>query len=158
MSVGETPERKQNQNISQLCGSKAAQNTTQCIVADTMRSSLNTVENTASERKKPESKPRGSCMNKLEMHQSVFFFKKNYKLLIVHHPSIINQCSAVSGAGSSAVWSQSSLPRTNVGTKTFQQKQSPQKQKIPAQASPQKQSSLTSFFQTVNKKRYTFFF
>ncbi|KAI4810620.1 hypothetical protein KUCAC02_013558 [Chaenocephalus aceratus] len=117
MSVGETPERKQNQNISQLCGSKAAQNTTQCIVADTMRSSLNTVENTASERKKPESKPR------------------------------------VSGAGSSAVWSQSSLPRTNVGTKTFQQKQSPQKQKIPAQASPQKQSSLTSFFQTVNKKR-----
>ncbi|KAF3839761.1 hypothetical protein F7725_018478, partial [Dissostichus mawsoni] len=115
MSVGETPERKQNQNISQLRGSKPALNTTQCIVADTMRSSFNTVENTASERKKPESKPRG--------------------------------------AGSSGVWSQSSLPRTNVGTKTFQQKQPPQKQKIPAQASPQKQSSLISFFQTVNKKR-----
>ncbi|KAK5862299.1 hypothetical protein PBY51_017710 [Eleginops maclovinus] len=119
MSVGETPERKQHQNSSQLRGSKPAaqKTTTECIVADTMSSSFNTVDNTASERKKPENKPR------------------------------------VSGAGSSAAWSRSSLPRTDGGIKTFSQKPSPQKLNVSAQASPQKQSSLTSFFQTINKKR-----
>ncbi|XP_037641123.1 nibrin isoform X1 [Sebastes umbrosus] len=118
-AVGETPEKKQNQNSSQLRGSKpvAQKTTTQCIVADTMSSSFNTVENTDSQRKKPESKP------------------------------------AVSGAGSSDMWSQPSLPRTSGGTKAFFQKQSPQKQKTSAQSSPQKQSTLTNFFQTVNKKR-----
>ncbi|XP_044065318.1 nibrin isoform X2 [Siniperca chuatsi] len=116
-AVGETPEKKQNQNAGQLCGSKpvAKKTATQCIVADTMRSLFNTVENTDSQRKKPESKP--------------------------------------TGAGSSGIRSQTSLPRTNGGTKTFLQKQSPPKQQIYAQASPQKQSTLTSFFQTVNKKR-----
>ncbi|XP_075965409.1 nibrin [Anarhichas minor] len=58
-----------------------------------------------------------------------------------------------SGAGSSGIRSQPALPRTNDGTKTFLHKQSPQKQKVSAQASPQKQSTLTTFFQTVNKKR-----
>ncbi|XP_078109067.1 nibrin [Sander vitreus] len=119
-AVGETPENKLNHNISQLRGSKpvaSLKTTTQCIVADTMSSSFNTVENTASQRKKPESKP------------------------------------TVSGAGSSGIRSQPSLPKASGGMKTFLQKQSPQKQKLSAQASPQKQSALTSFFKTVNKKR-----
>ncbi|XP_068591644.1 nibrin [Cebidichthys violaceus] len=59
----------------------------------------------------------------------------------------------VSGAGSSGIRSQPALPRTNDGMKTCLHKQSPQKQKSSAQASPQKQSTLTTFFQTVNKKR-----
>lgn len=54
-AVGETPEKKQNH------GSKfTAQTTaTQCIVADTMSSSLNTAENTNLQRNKPESKVTG---------------------------------------------------------------------------------------------------
>lgn len=59
----------------------------------------------------------------------------------------------VSGTGKSGGWSQPSFSRTNGGTKTFLQKQSPQKQKVPPQVSPQKQSTLTNFFQMVNKKR-----
>ncbi|TNN75725.1 Nibrin [Liparis tanakae] len=104
MAVGETPERKRNQNRSQLLGSKhvAMETTTQYIVADTMSSSFNTVENTDSQRKKP------------------------------------------TGAGSGGMKSQPALPRTKL---------SPQKRKLSAQASPQKQSTLTTFFQTANKKR-----
>ncbi|KAI3361039.1 hypothetical protein L3Q82_013236 [Scortum barcoo] len=115
-AVGETPEKKQT---SQLCGSRPAGqwSATRRIVADTMSSSFSTVENTDSQRKKPESKP------------------------------------TVSDADSSGIRPQPSLPRTNGGMKTFLQKQSPQKQKFSAQASPQKQSTLTSFFQPVNKKR-----
>ncbi|TMS11406.1 Nibrin [Larimichthys crocea] len=115
--VGETPEKKQNQNTSQLRGSKpvAPKTASQCIVADTMSVSFNTVEDTYSQRKKPESKP--------------------------------------TGAGSSGVRSQQSFPRTNGGPKTLLQRQSPQKPKNSAEASPQKQSTLTSFFQPVNKKR-----
>lgn len=56
------------------------------------------------------------------------------------------------GSGYSGVRSQSSFLRTNGGTKTFLQKQSPQKPKV-SHVSPQKQSTLTNFFQTVNKKR-----
>ncbi|XP_040900965.1 nibrin [Toxotes jaculatrix] len=61
--------------------------------------------------------------------------------------------SKLTGEGSSGIRSQPSIPRTNGGVKTFFQKQSPQKPKIPAQGSPQKQSTLTNFFQPVNKKR-----
>ncbi|XP_070691325.1 nibrin isoform X2 [Pempheris klunzingeri] len=113
-AVGETPDKRQG---SELRRSKpeAQRTSTHCIVADTMSSSFNNVENTDSLWKKPESKP--------------------------------------AGAGSSGFRSQSSLPRTNSGMKTFIQKQSPQKAKISAQASPQKQSTLTSFFQSINKKR-----
>ncbi|TKS82052.1 Nibrin Nijmegen breakage syndrome protein 1 -like protein [Collichthys lucidus] len=117
VTVGETPEKKQNQNTSQLRGSKpvAPKTASQCIVADTMSVSFNTVEDTYSQRKKPESKP--------------------------------------TGAGSSGVRSQQSFPRTNGGPKTFLQRQSPQKPKNSAEASPQKQSTLTTFFQPINKKR-----
>ncbi|XP_071325848.1 nibrin [Trachinotus anak] len=59
----------------------------------------------------------------------------------------------VSGEASSGIRSQPSPFRTNGGMKTFFQRQSPQKPRIPAQTSPQKQSTLTSFFQPVNKKR-----
>ncbi|XP_070822387.1 nibrin [Chaetodon trifascialis] len=55
--------------------------------------------------------------------------------------------------GTSGFRSQPSQLTTSGGMKTFLQKQSPQKQKISAQASPQKQSTLTSFFQPVSKKR-----
>nr|XP_046255698.1 nibrin isoform X2 [Scatophagus argus] len=117
-AVGETPEKKQNQNTSLPHGSKpVAQTTTQRIVADTMCSSFNTVENTDTQRGKPVSK------------------------------------LTVSGAGSSDIRPQPYINKTSGGTKTFLQKQSPQKQKMSEQASPQKQSTLTSFFQPVNKKR-----
>lgn len=49
---------------------------------------------------------------------------------------------------------QPSTPKTNSGTKTFPPKQSPQKPKISSQASPQKQSTLTTFFQPASKKRH----
>uniref|UniRef100_A0A4W6BIH3 Nibrin n=1 Tax=Lates calcarifer TaxID=8187 RepID=A0A4W6BIH3_LATCA len=61
--------------------------------------------------------------------------------------------SKLTGEGSSGVRSQPASSWTNGGMKTFLQRQSPQKPKLPAQASPQKQSTLTSFFQPVNKKR-----
>ncbi|XP_042346349.1 nibrin [Plectropomus leopardus] len=117
VAVGETPEKKQNQSSVLLHRSKpeAQKTTAQHVVSDTLSSSVNMVENTASQRKKLESKP--------------------------------------TGAGSSVVWTQPSVHRTSGGNKTFLQRQSPQKQKISPQASPQKQSTLTSFFQTVNKKR-----
>lgn len=119
MAVGETPEKKQNKNSCQLSGSKpiAQKTATHCVVPDTMRSSLNTVENTESQRKKSESK------------------------------------STVSGAGSSGIRYQPSPSRTNGGMMTFLHRQSPQKHQNSANASPQKQSTLTSFFQPVNKKR-----
>ncbi|XP_062278474.1 nibrin isoform X2 [Scomber scombrus] len=114
-TVGETPEKRPNQKTSQLGRSTltAQKIATQFIVADTMSSSFNTVENTDSQRKKPESK--------------------------------------LIGGGSNGKGFQTSLPKTNGGMKTFLQKQSPQKNS--AQTSPQKQSSLTSFFQPVHKKR-----
>lgn len=64
MSVAETPEKKQNSS-SELRGSKpvAQKTATPCIVADTMSSSINTVENTDSQRKKAKSKPTGSYTN-----------------------------------------------------------------------------------------------
>ncbi|XP_053182770.1 nibrin [Scomber japonicus] len=113
-TVGETPEKRPNQNTSHLGRSTptAQKTANQFVVADTMSSSFNTVENTDSQRKKPESK--------------------------------------LTGGGSNAKGFQTSLPKTNGGMKTFLQKQSPQKN---SQTSPQKQSSLTSFFQPVNKKR-----
>lgn len=71
MAVGETPEKKQNQNASQLRGSKlvAQKTATQCVVADTMSSSFNTVENTDSQRK---TKLTGTCMIELGIHRSSF--------------------------------------------------------------------------------------
>lgn len=53
----------------------------------------------------------------------------------------------------SGIQQQPSFPKLNGGARTFSQKQSPQKLKSFAKGSPQKQSSLTSFFQPVNKKR-----
>lgn len=116
-AVGETPEKKQNHSSNHPGGSRVVPESmsAQCVVADTMSSSLNAVDNTNSQRKKPESK--------------------------------------LTAEGSSGIRSQPSSSRTNGGTKTFLQKQSPQKPKIPAQVSPQKQSTLTTFFQPVNKKR-----
>lgn len=74
-AVGETPEKKQNQNASRHHGPKlAAQKMdTQRDVADTMRASCSTVQNTDSQRKKPEPKPSGSCMIKLGPQWSSFF-------------------------------------------------------------------------------------
>lgn len=71
MAVGETPEKKQNQNASQLRGSKlvAQKTATQCVVADTMSSSFNTVENTDSQRK---TKLTGTCMIELGINRSSF--------------------------------------------------------------------------------------
>lgn len=70
-TVRETPEKRPNQNTSQLGRSTptAQKTANQFIVADTMSSSFNTVENTDSQRKKPESKLTGSCMNVLMMHR-----------------------------------------------------------------------------------------
>lgn len=61
MAVGETPEKKQNQNTSQL-ELITHRTATHCVVADTMSSSFNAVENTNSQRKKPDSKLTGTFM------------------------------------------------------------------------------------------------
>ncbi|KAK2844576.1 hypothetical protein Q5P01_011235 [Channa striata] len=112
MEVGETPEKKQNYNTSHLHGCKVTAHTsTQCIVADSMSESYNTVENTNSQRKKP------------------------------------------TGEGNSMTGAQLAAIKNKGGINSFVQKQSPQKQKNSAHASPQKQSTLTNFFQPVTKKR-----
>lgn len=62
--------------------------------------------------------------------------------------------SKLTGGNSGGFRSQPSfLKPTAGGTKTFFQKYSPQKQTPSTQASPHKQSSLTNFFQPINKKR-----
>ncbi|KAM9852392.1 nibrin [Aulostomus maculatus] len=137
-AVGETPEKKQNYNASQLCRAEASAErmSSQFIVADTIRSSFSAAENKDSQRKEPASKPTGGVNN--------------------------------------GVGAQSPLPKTTDGGKTFLQRHSPQKVSahpslqtqssltrfLPkhsprkhTQASPQKQSTLTSFFKPVNKKR-----
>ncbi|KAG7474921.1 nibrin [Solea senegalensis] len=110
-AVGETPEKKQTQNPSQCDVSRVISESVsaQCIVADTM--SMNTVHNTDSQRKKPESKLTVSGERRAQ----------------------------------SSTFSTMKPP--------FQLKQSPRKPQTPAQTSPQKQSTLTNFFQPVNKKR-----
>ncbi|XP_047455372.1 nibrin isoform X2 [Mugil cephalus] len=61
--------------------------------------------------------------------------------------------STLTGSGSAHIRPPTSTSRTNSGMKAPFYKQSPQKYKPSAQASPQKQSTLTNFFQAVNKKR-----
>lgn len=61
--------------------------------------------------------------------------------------------SRLPGGESRDVRHQSSTVKTNGGANPFAYKRSPQKQKSSSQASPQKQSTLTTFFQPVNKKR-----
>ncbi|XP_004541380.2 nibrin [Maylandia zebra] len=117
-SVGETPEKKPHQYASQLrvISLVAQKTTTQCIVDETMSSSLTTAANAESQKKKSESK--------------------------------------LAGEDSFDIRPQPSTPKTNSGTKTFPPKKSPQKPKISSQASPQKQSTLTTFFQPASKKRH----
>ncbi|XP_061632714.1 nibrin isoform X2 [Phyllopteryx taeniolatus] len=64
-AVGETQERRQNQKTALTNGPKAATQkmNTQCIVADSPRSSFSTTESTHSKRKKPESKVAGQDVN-----------------------------------------------------------------------------------------------
>ncbi|KAF7669724.1 hypothetical protein LDENG_00146990 [Lucifuga dentata] len=116
-TVGETPEKNQKWTTGQLGQSKhvAQKNASQFVVADTMSSSFNSVENTGSQWKKPEAK------------------------------------LPVLDGGNDQSLSQPSFSKT--GMKTFPPKKSPQKQKFSAQTSPQKQSSLTIFFQPIGKKR-----
>lgn len=109
-SVGETPDKRQHQNQQKKMD-------TQCIVAESLNLSYNTVEDTASKQKMSESK------------------------------------AAVSEREGNGIRSQSSFPKSQGGIRTFLQKQSPQKPKTSAQSSPQKQSTLTNFFQPVSKKR-----
>ncbi|KAM3873321.1 nibrin [Diretmus argenteus] len=124
MAVGETQEKSQHRNPRKLGQSQhlAQEMDTTCTVADTIRSSLNTVENTGSQRKKPESKLQGRGKDVARSQSSLHGAMKTF-----------------------------SQKQSTGGMKTFSQKQSPMKHS--AQESPQKQSSLTSFFQPVNKKR-----
>lgn len=109
-SVGETPDKRQNQNQQKKMD-------TQCIVAESLNLSYHTVEDTDSKQKTSESKV------------------------------------AVLGGETNGIRSQSSFPESHSGVRRFLPKQSPQKLKTSAQSSPQKQSTLTSFFQPVSKKR-----
>uniref|UniRef100_A0A3P8RVL2 Nibrin n=1 Tax=Amphiprion percula TaxID=161767 RepID=A0A3P8RVL2_AMPPE len=61
--------------------------------------------------------------------------------------------SKLTDAGTTDVRPQPSFPKTNGGTKASFFRESPQKPKTSAQASPQKQSTLINFFQPVSKKR-----
>ncbi|KAM4735204.1 LOW QUALITY PROTEIN: nibrin [Anableps anableps] len=118
-AVGETPEKKLNQNAATLPGSKLTvrKTTAESIMEDTMSSSLSAADNTDSQRRKPDPRLK------------------------------------VSGFGNTSFRPPPPAPRTNGGSRTFLHAQSPQKQRAPAQTSPQKQSTLTNFFQPVNKKR-----
>ncbi|PWA23805.1 hypothetical protein CCH79_00011010, partial [Gambusia affinis] len=112
-----TPEKKQNQKAAQLPGSKPTvqKSTSELIVEDTMSSSFSAADNTDSQRRKPDPKPKG-------------FGNTNFR-------------------------PPPSAPKTNEGSRTFLHTQSSQKQKTSPQTSPQKQSTLTNFFQPVNRKR-----
>ncbi|XP_054903415.1 nibrin [Poeciliopsis prolifica] len=116
-AVGETPEEKQNQKAAQLPGSKPAaqKSTRELIVEETMSSSFSAADNTDSQRRKPDHKPKGF--------------------------------------GNTSFRPPPSAPKTNGGSRTFLHTQPSQKQKTSPQTSPQKQSTLTNFFQPVNKKR-----
>ncbi|XP_032415014.1 nibrin isoform X2 [Xiphophorus hellerii] len=109
--------KKQDQKAAQLPGSKRTvqKSTSELIVEDTMSSSSSAADNTDSQRRKPDPKPKG-------------FGNTNFR-------------------------SAPSAPKTNGGSRTFLHPQSSQKQKTSPQTSPQKQSTLTNFFQPVNKKR-----
>ncbi|XP_013886736.1 nibrin [Austrofundulus limnaeus] len=61
--------------------------------------------------------------------------------------------SKVTGGGRSDASSQISASKINGDNKAWFYKRSPQKLKPSAQTSPQKQTTLTNFFQSVNKKR-----
>lgn len=64
MAVGETPEKKENQNTCQVLGSKLGphKTATHCVVDDTVRSSFNAAERTDKQKKETESKPGGISM------------------------------------------------------------------------------------------------
>ncbi|XP_037532886.1 nibrin [Nematolebias whitei] len=113
VAVGETPEKKQNQDTAQFSGSRLTAHTTS-VVADTVSSSLNAADNRDSQRNKPDSK--------------------------------------VSGGGRADVSAQKSASKSGGGIRKFD-KHSPQNPKPSVQTSPQKQTTLTNFFQSVNKKR-----
>lgn len=65
VAVGETPEKKLNQNTAPFSGSGLTAHTT-TVVADTVSSSLNAADNRDSQRKKPDSKVSGNFMNKIK--------------------------------------------------------------------------------------------
>lgn len=73
-SVGETPEKKPHQYASQLrvISLVAQKTTTQCIVDETMSSSLTTAANAESQKKKSESKLAGS-MSESEIQRLIVF-------------------------------------------------------------------------------------
>ncbi|XP_028327152.1 nibrin [Gouania willdenowi] len=116
-SVGETPEKKQNQDGTELSGSHftVQRSNTQYVVSETISSSIDIVQSAGAQKKKPE--------------------------------------ATLTGGGSSNIRPQPSSHKTNGGPKAVFYKQSPQKLKTSSQTSPQKQSTLTSFFQSVSKKR-----
>ncbi|XP_024123155.1 nibrin isoform X1 [Oryzias melastigma] len=64
-----------------------------------------------------------------------------------------NRHSKAKGEDHADVRPQPSASRTSAGTRSVLHKQSPQKPKTSPQTSPQKQMTLTNFFQSVNKKR-----
>uniref|UniRef100_A0A1A8APW8 Nibrin n=1 Tax=Nothobranchius furzeri TaxID=105023 RepID=A0A1A8APW8_NOTFU len=113
VTVGETPERKQNT----LSGSKpkAQMGSTSSVVADTVSSSFSAGDVRDSQRKKP--------------------------------------AAVAPGQGASDVRLQPSASKTNRGTGTALSKQSPKKLGPSPQTSPQKQLTLTGFFQPFKKKR-----
>uniref|UniRef100_A0A1A7YK44 Nibrin n=1 Tax=Iconisemion striatum TaxID=60296 RepID=A0A1A7YK44_9TELE len=110
VTVGETPEMKQNLN--KFCGSKpeAQMENTPSVVAETASSSFSAADQRDSQRKKPSAKVAGVRL-------------------------------------------QPSASKTNGGIRTTFSKPSPKKLGTSPQTSPQKQSTLTSFFPTFKKKR-----
>ncbi|XP_067365098.1 nibrin isoform X2 [Channa argus] len=87
--------------------------------------------------------------NTIQLHGSKLMAQTSTQCIVERK----NPESKPTDEGNSAFRGQLSTLKNNGGMKTFVQKQSPQKQKISAHASPQKQSTLTSFFQPVTKKR-----
>lgn len=72
--VGETPEKKQNQNEIKLPGSKLTEQKTasELVVEDTMSSSVSAAHNTDSQRTKSDPKLKGDIMKDLQL----FLFRR----------------------------------------------------------------------------------
>lgn len=83
VAVGETPEKKLNQDTSQFSGSRLTAHTT-TVVADTVRSSLNAADNRDSQRNKPDSKVSGNFNNKIK--------DDHFHRFKLFSPSVQNHC------------------------------------------------------------------
>uniref|UniRef100_A0A096M638 Nibrin n=1 Tax=Poecilia formosa TaxID=48698 RepID=A0A096M638_POEFO len=113
----------------------ASQNITAYAV--NTETSQSAADSTDSQRRKPDPKPKEAWSKLFRLLADLDF--KNF--------------NSTKRFGNTNFRPPPSAPKTNGGSRTILHTQSSQKQKTSPQTSPQKQSTLTNFFQPVNKKR-----